>query len=132
MRPNSGITTTTAPSKTVYNTMNEHMRIEGEKSSLNKSYQKRSASIGNKTSISNQFGQTFEEVHSAKGPKRRIQNHITASSKYNSNLNLDLTDIDEKSRFVVLDRRGDLKKFHQKDENSMREVAAVRQMKEEI
>jgi len=45
--------------------------------------------------------------------------------------NLDPSSLDDSSRFVLMDRRGDFTKYHRKDENSMREVAAVKQMKEE-
>ena len=55
---------------------------------------------------------------SAKGPKRRILKQVLAPK------GTDL--VEEDSRFVKHDRRGDLSQYHKKSERSMRELALIK------
>lgn len=68
---------------------------------------------------------TFDENHSAKAPKRRIHRHVSSTRA------LDVRSLQDKTKFVIVDRRGDLKQYHLKEERSMREIAAVQAQEQE-
>ena len=57
---------------------------------------------------------------SAQAPKRRIVRQITSERE------IDSKTLTQSSRFVQIDRRGTLKKYHKQEERSMREKAAIK------
>ena len=116
--------------KSVYNTM------DPLKDGADSLQPKKSFSLGKKTSQDYALSNTevaatvndqaaFDENHSAKAPKRRIHRHVSSTRA------LDVRSLKDKTRFVIVDRRGDLKQYHLKEERSMREIAAVRMQEQE-
>ena len=85
-------------------------------------------SIGKQTSIDhlnkvdrNRLEEPIDNSNiSAQAPKRRIVHQITSKKELDSNT------LTQSSRFVQIDRRGTLQKYHKQEVRSMREKAAIK------